>query len=160
MTIRSLQQIWNLVNILVHMCLRFAHSQECHSTYTCHYKDTEGVSTLFREFPRPLSTDHSCLWYCTRDPKCEAVTHDRTLDICRFHFEADNIPCLQMVSVSGKSLWVITEYEHHNAQCSKVIIRAMPVIVLYFGAYFPLGNSVKYPLISIGEWGDYFLVSS
>ena len=145
MRIRSLQQIWNLVNILVYIRLCFAHSQECHSTYTCHYKDTEGNSTLFREFPRPLSTDHTCLWYCKREPKCEAVSHDRTLDICRFHFEADDIPCLQMVSAPEKSMWVITEFEHHNARCSKVITRAMPAIMLFCGAFLPLGNSVKYP---------------
>ena len=129
MRIPSPQQLWNLANILAHMCMRFAHSQQCNSLYTCHYKDTEGVSTLFREFPRPLLTGHSCLWYCTRDPECDAVTHDRTQDICRFHFEADDLPCLQMVPVPGKSLWVITEYEHHNARCSKVINTAMPAIM-------------------------------
>ena len=121
MRLRSLQQNWDLATILTHLCLRFAHSQQCDSTYTCHYEDTEGNSTLFREFLRPQSTDHTCLWYCTEDPKCEAVTHDRTRDICRFHFEADDIPCLQMLSVPGNSLWVITEYEHYNARCYEVI---------------------------------------
>ena len=116
----GLQHLWILVKILVHLCLRFVHSQQCHSTYTCHYEDTEGVSQIFREFPRPQSTDHTCLWYCKQDPKCEAVSHDRTLDKCRLHFEADDIPCLQMLTVPGKSLWVITEYAHHDARCFKV----------------------------------------
>ena len=160
MRIHSLQHIWNLANILANMCLRFTHSQQCHSTYTCHYEDTEGVSTLFREFPRLLSTNHTCLWYCTRDPNCEAVTHDRTLDICRFHFEADDISCLQMLSVPGKSLSVITEYEHHNARCSKVITRAMSVIMLFCGAYLPLQDTIKYLPISICESGAYELSSS
>ena len=121
MRLLSLQQNWDLATILAHLCLRFVSSQQCDSTYTCHYEDTEGKSTLFREFLRPQSTDHTCLWYCTEDPKCEAVTHDRTRDICRFHFEADDIPCLQMLSVTGNSLWVITEYEHYNARCYEVI---------------------------------------
>ena len=78
----------------------------------------EGVTPLYHQIQRPGR--HSCLWYCTQDPNCEAVTHDRTLDICRFHFEADDVPCLQMVPDPDKSLWVITEYDHLNARCYKV----------------------------------------
>ena len=92
------------------------HAQQSNSTFICQYANIEGISPLYQEFQRPGHLP--CLWYCTQNPYCEAVTHDFTLDICRFHFEAD-VSCLQMTSASSKSLWIISEYDHHNAHCLK-----------------------------------------
>ena len=93
-------------------------AQQCNSTNACHYANTEGVSPLFLEFQRP--GHHTCLANCKQEPKCQAVTHDPILDICRLHFEADNIACLQMVPSPGKSLWVINEYTLDHFRCYTV----------------------------------------
>ena len=108
----------HIMVILIQLYDVFVRAHLCKSTYSCLYANTEGASPIYQEFKRPGR--HSCLWFCMQDPSCEAVTHDQNLDICRFHFEADDIPCLQMVPTSGMSLWVITEYSHHNARCYMV----------------------------------------
>ena len=111
----SLRLMINIMTFVVPFGAFLARAQECNSAYTCHYADVESVSPLFREFQRP--GHHSCLTYCTQDPNCVAVTLDRTLDICRLHFEADDIACMQIVSAPGKSLWVIN---HQDDSCYKV----------------------------------------
>ena len=109
-----------LMTILAKLCTVFVHSQQCSSKHTCHFSNTEGVSPLFREFQRSQSAYTSCLTYCTQDLGCIAVTHDHDMDICRFHYEADNIACLDMTPSSHKSLWIIPKCEQNGAQCCKV----------------------------------------
>ena len=119
MDIFFLRHMIHTLTNLVQLGAISVRAQQCNSTYTSHYANTEGVSRLYWEFPRP--SHHSCLTYCAQDPNCEVVTHDKFLDNCRFHFEADDIPCLQIISAPGKSLWVITEFNHHGARHYNVL---------------------------------------
>ena len=105
----------DVLTILVQLSAIAASTHECYSAHTCHHVDMEGISPFFREFQRP--GQYSCLAYCIQDPNCAAVTHDPTLDICRLHFEADDIACLQLLPATRKSLWIINEYTHHHSRC-------------------------------------------
>ena len=118
MVIYCISHMIDTLTILVQICAITVSAQQCNSINTCHHANTEGVSPIFQEFQRP--EHHSCISYCTQDPHCKAVTRDPTLDICRLHFEADNIACLQVVPAPGKSIWVINEYTHHHSRCYMV----------------------------------------
>ena len=118
-----------IVIIVAQLGSVFVRRQQCSSIHTCHYENTKAVSPLFLEFRRPKSAYTSCLWYCTRDPSCRAVTHDPTVDICRFHYEADDINCLEMVPASGKLLWVIPDCDPKGDRCCKVGLIILPLRV-------------------------------
>ena len=109
------------LTILAHHVVIYVCAQQCDRAYNCYYADTEGVSPLNHEFQR--AGHHSCLWHCTQDPNCKAVTQDLTRDTCQLHFEANNIACLQMLLSPGKSLWVVTEYENYFSGCKVLCMK-------------------------------------
>ena len=143
MSVYRLPHMIDMLITLIQLGAISVSAQHCNSTLICRYANVEGVSPLFREFPRP--GHHSCLWHCTHDTNCEAVTHDRTLDICRFHFGADGIACMQILPASGKSLGIITEYDHNNARCYKVTYLDK---YLYSCNFFRLPKEVQWSAIT------------
>ena len=124
-----LQHVLRMVTIVAYFGTVFVCGQQCSSTHTCHYENTESLSTLFLEFHQTKTAHISCLSHCTREPSCRAVTHDPAADICRLHYEADNIACLQMAPAFGKSLWVIPACDPSNVQCCKVGLLILPIRV-------------------------------